>query len=293
MKKLFSLFLCLCFLYCFVFSETIGAFVLPLNTDDFSSIAGKINDEFLINSQNPQVVFIQDLHTSSSVQKNISKIIEEISNKYPVDKVLVEGMPYQKIDTSFLKNLEKFNITDNLLENGLLSGAEYYLLNKNNNIEIYGLENWQQYSNNMEKAASVLHNKTYKTELYNKFKTDLYKKMPNVKKSLKYINFDLTDLNLISKMNQPMLQLDNLQTYYRSTKNNDKLNFKQIKKEQEQLLGILKTKLNFAQYNELVNSHSEKNSDKYSKLLYSYLQNDKNLRNKHNNNKRNKCTIFD
>ena len=150
MKRFFSIFLSLCFLYCFVFAETITAFVLPLNPNDFDLTAGKINDSFLINSQKPQVVFIQDLHTSSSVQKNISKIIEEVSNKYSVDKILVEGMPYQKIDTSFLQNLKQFNITDNLLENGLISGAEYYLLNNNKDIEIYGLEDWQQYFNNIE-----------------------------------------------------------------------------------------------------------------------------------------------
>ena len=222
------------------------------------------------------------MHTSSSVQKNISKIIEEVSNKYSVDKILVEGMPYQKIDTSFLQNLKQFNITDNLLENGLISGAEYYLLN-NKNIEIYGLEDWQQYFNNIEKAAYILHNKALKTELYNEFKTDLYKKIPDFKKLLKYVNFNLTDSNLISEMNQPILQFDNLQTFYRLTKNNNKLNFKQIKKEQKQLLGVLKTRLNFVQYNELINSFSEKNSEKYSKLLYSYLEDNKDLQSKYTN----------
>lgn len=283
MKKFFLLFLSLCFLYCFVFAETISTFVLPLNIESFNLTAGKINDVFLINSQTPQIIFIQDLHTSSSVQKNISKIIEEVSKIYSVDKILVEGMPYQKIDTSFLQNLSQFNITDTLLENGLLSATEYYLLTNSKNIEPDGLENWQQYLNNIEKASLILYNKTYKAELYKKFKTSLYKKIPYSRTLLKYVNFNITDLKLISKMNQPILQFDSLQKYYHITKNNKQINLNQVKKEQKQLLGLLKTKINFAQYNELINLYSERNSGKYSKLLYSYLQNDRELQNKYNN----------
>ena len=273
MKKFFSIFLTLCFLYCFVFIETITAFVLPLNIKNFNLTAGKINECFITNSQNPQIVFIQDLHTSSSVQKNISKIIEEVSKQYSVDKVLVEGIPYKKTDTSFLQNLKQFNITDSLIENGLISGVEYYLLN-NNNIEIYGLENWQQYLDNIERAALILHNKNYKTELYKNFKTVLYKKIPYCKTLLKYVNFNLTDLKLISKMNQPILQFDSLQKYYRLTKNNNQINLKQLKKEQQKFFELLKTKINFAQYNEFINSYSKIKSDKYNKLLYSYFRND-------------------
>ena len=283
MCKIFSIFLSLCFLYCFVFVETITAFTLPLNIETFNLTAGKINDYFLTESKNPQVIFIQDLHTSSSVQKNISKIIEEISKTYSVDKVLIEGLPYQKTDTSFLQNLKQFNITDNLLESGLLSAIEYYLLTNNKNIEIYGLENWQQYLNNIEKAASILRNKTYKAKLYKNFRTALYKKIPYSKTLLKYVNFNLTDLKLISKMNQPILQFDSLQRYYHLTKNYNQINLKQVKKEQKQFLELLKTKINFAQYNELINSYSERNSGKYNKLLYSYLQNDKQLQSKYNN----------
>jgi len=283
MKKIFSIFLSLCFLYCFIFIETITAFVLPLNIEIFNLTAGKINDSFLTESNNPQVIFIQDLHTSLSVQKNISKIIEEVSKIYSINKVLVEGLPYQKTDTSFLKNLEQLNITDKLLENGLLSAIEYYLLTNNKKIELDGLENWQQYLDNIEKAASILHNKTYKDELYKNFKMVLYKKIPYSKTLLKYVDFNITDLKLISKMNQPILQFDSLQRYYHLIKNNNQINLKQVKKEQKQLFELLKTKINFAQYNELINSSSGKNSDKYNKLLYSYLQNDRELQSKYTN----------
>jgi len=284
MKKIFSIISCLCFLYCFIFSAAIEAVVIPLGINvDLKLTSGKINGSFLPDNTNPQIVFIQDLHTSSSVQKNISKIIEEISNSYSIDKILVEGMPYQKIDSSFITNIAKFNITESLLENGLLSATEYYLLTGNKNVEIYGLENWQQYLNNIKAAAKILNNNSYKTEIYNEFKANLYKKIPYSKKLLQLVNFKITDVDLIKKMNQPLLQYTQLQQYYGLTKNNKQINFKKVTAEQKQLLEFLKTKISFADYNQLTNLAIEKNFKLYNKTLYSYLNSDVYLQNRYNN----------
>jgi len=283
MKKFFSLLLCLCFLYSFVFSAAIEAAVIPLGIPvGLELTSGKINGSFLPNNEKPQIIFIQDLHTSSSVQKNISNIIEDVSKTYQIDKVLVEGMPYRKIDSSFITNLSKFNVTENLLESGLLSATEYYLLTKNKNIEIFGLENWDMYFNNIQRAALILKDKKNKAELFLKFKKALYKKIPYNKKLMKYVDFNLNDFNIISKMNQPILQFDNLQKYYRLSKNNKLLDLKQVTKEHKHLLRFLKNNISFEQYNEII-SLSTNNINQYNKMLYAYLVETEELKNKYKN----------
>ena len=80
------------------------------------------------NSSDILVINIQDLHCDYFVQKNISGIIDEISKKYNIDSVYVEG-GIGNIDTSLLANINpqyKQSVLTMLLKDGKLTGTEYY-----------------------------------------------------------------------------------------------------------------------------------------------------------------------
>ena len=219
MKKIISI-ITSCFLfYSFVCVQTVEAIVMPSPVSvsinkDLEDAVGKIADSFLENFQTPQVIFIQDLHTSSSVQKNIAKIIDIASKNYNLDKVMVEGAPFEKIDMSFISNLSKFDISKQLVDDGLLSGSEYYFLNYNQQANIFGLEDWNIYLENIKRASEILKDEDYKKELFGEFKKDLYSKIPQSEKLIKYVKFNLTDSDLIKEMDQPVLQYVSLYQYW-------------------------------------------------------------------------------
>ena len=74
------------------------------------------------------VVNIQDLHCHPQTQKNISNIIGELSKRYKVKKVYVEG-GYGEIDTGWIGTIRdekiKEEVIEKLLEEGILTGSEY------------------------------------------------------------------------------------------------------------------------------------------------------------------------
>ncbi len=140
-------------------------FVLPYKygriVEQYIPVEHSLNVEHLtLNS--PKIVLIQDLHCHPEVQKNIYEIIKLFDNKYGVEKILVEGAPNSKINPILFetipdKNL-KISLLDNLLDKGLISGAEYYesLYNKG---KLYGLEDWQVYKENYERIKRILSEK--------------------------------------------------------------------------------------------------------------------------------------
>lgn len=104
------------------------------------------------NGNEKLIVYIQDLHCNPEVQENIHQIIALFDSTYGVKRILVEGAPQGKVDTSLLDAIPegkiKTNVLRNLLGKGLLSGAEYYAV-ANKQDKLYGLENWDTYVGNL------------------------------------------------------------------------------------------------------------------------------------------------
>ncbi|MCR4663501.1 MAG: hypothetical protein K5622_06425, partial [Endomicrobiaceae bacterium] len=199
-KKIFSVFLSL-FLFNsfilndFVYAMSIQLLSVPQNNAilkmELNSSIGYITDYFNSSSNKNTVVFIQDLHTNPSVQKNISTILEQIDKQYGIDYIYMEGLPAGKADTDILASLKKYNISDKLINKNLITGTEYYFLNSNTDAQIYGLENWNKYLSNIKRAAEILQDKEYITQTYDIFKEELYSHISNIKKVEKYIKFNL------------------------------------------------------------------------------------------------------
>ena len=108
------------------------------------------------------VVNIQDLHCHPQVQKNISKIIGELAGKYNLKKVYVEG-GYGEIDTSWIEAVKeekvKREVIEKLLEEGVLTGSEYYkLTNKWSEIELKGLDEEELHKDNLKRLGWIINN---------------------------------------------------------------------------------------------------------------------------------------
>jgi hypothetical protein len=138
-----------------------GKMVPPIDmkTPVFPEKYGKITEAANYNS--PQlIVSIQDLHAHSQTQKNIASILKALDEKYKIKRIYTEGAS-GKVDVSWLytggESELKENIVSQMVENGALTGAEYYaFLNKKNNLS--GLEDAKVHTQNIARLGRIYEN---------------------------------------------------------------------------------------------------------------------------------------
>jgi len=123
---------------------------------DVGKITG-INDI----SSDITVINIQDLHCHEQTQHNISEIIKEINDNFPLESIYVEG-GYGSIDISWLNRISDENlknrIIEELLKEGYLSAAEYFAVkNKKNNL-LRGLESPALHTENLQRLSAIIQN---------------------------------------------------------------------------------------------------------------------------------------
>ena len=109
---------------------------------------------------NTTVINIQDLHCHPETQRNISKIIKEISDKYNLKKIYVEG-GYGNIDTSWLKQITDENIRkqviEKLVDEGILTGSEYYKITSDTqNVELKGIDEENIHKDNVRRLSWII-----------------------------------------------------------------------------------------------------------------------------------------
>uniref|UniRef100_UPI0039B9CA5C hypothetical protein n=1 Tax=Candidatus Ruminimicrobium bovinum TaxID=3242779 RepID=UPI0039B9CA5C len=248
---------------------------------------------------NATVVNIQDLHCHYQTQQNISTILKEIEDNYGIKAICVEG-GYGQIDTSWLSNIKDENLkqtlTDKLLEEGELTGAEYYVIKNNKKDILKGLdeekthkenikrlsdiiENENKYAKTVERVKYIINklNKKYVnrrsrkfTDIVNKYrqeKIDTAKYYGLMLKYIEKINKEPQKYNNIIKISKT--DYPNISKYIQLTSNNKKVKTKQVTVELQQLLTELKQKLSYGEYsNMLADTKNLKNTDK----LISYIQ---------------------
>ncbi len=279
MKKLISI--CLSFLI-LCLSFTANGFaanfynIVPIPQ---TSLTGqdnfKITDSYISENNNKNIIFIQDLHGSISVQKNISEIIKTIEEKYSPEYLFIEGLPSDKNEISILNDIKQYNIGEELLKENLLTGPEYYLINNNTKMQIEGLEDFDIYLQNIERAAEILEDNNYIKETYNNLKNEIYKKIPKAKTLQRFINPDLSNKKILNKINQPTIKYKELHDYLYFTKNIKNLNLKATEKEYKKFLKDLKANLSFGEYNKIIKYSLQGNTEKYYSALYDEILKDK------------------
>jgi hypothetical protein len=124
-----------------------------------------------LSKNNKTIIHIQDSHANYQAQMNVAKILECLSsrqssdishkvsdfNRQPKIFIAVEGAK-GKVDTSILNNIENENVrymlSDYLMKNGLMDGAEFYqtMQKKENrdNFLIWGIEDKDIYLKNRD-----------------------------------------------------------------------------------------------------------------------------------------------
>lgn len=234
----------------------------------FSSKYGKIVS-YSNNLSDTVVINIQDLHCDYSVQKNIYFLIDEISKKYNIDKVYVEG-GIGNIDTSFFANINsqyKQDILERMLKDSKLTGTEYYSAMTDKVDLLKGVEEKDVYLKNIVRLNDIINSKK-ETSVYlakieneidllkskylkskNKDFDKLLKQSEN--KEISQDQFIIELFNYAKNNNISLKNYENLQIYLSLF--NYSVNNKKVQKELVNLLKDIKQSLTYREYNEFVN----------------------------------------
>ncbi|MGA2091203.1 MAG: hypothetical protein ABSH12_07085, partial [Endomicrobiales bacterium] len=123
---------------------------------------GRITDEKYFGSQQV-VINIQDLHCHPEVQMNISKILDSLDRKYHLNNVFVEG-GYGDINTSWLCNISdktiKKEVLNFLVNQGKLTGTEYYSVTANRPSLLKGIEDEKLHKDNIARLGTLIEKKS-------------------------------------------------------------------------------------------------------------------------------------
>ncbi len=214
-------------------------------------------------------VLIQDLHSNPEVQTNIYKTIDFFDKNYGINKILIEGAPSAKIDTSFIKSLNNYDpkVSDYLLNKGMLTGAEYFLIKNNSAVPVYGLEDWETYINNIRLLASINNNLKGSQKVFNEFYNTVIERTKS-KKLMKYVDFDINDTKINKKVNLPILKYDTLNNFIFLSDTKKNLNKKNINKEHSKFVGELKSSLGYDKFKDIIDKSKNNDLTEYWQQLY-------------------------
>ena len=122
------------------------------------------------------IISIQDSHASLSVQNSITKILNNLTNKYDINFIGVEGS-YGNIDTSILKTCPDQQIKEatvnQLISEGLMSSAEGFSITEKKEIELFGIDNNEFYNKNVDIVKEFLNDIDYSVNILDKIKHTL------------------------------------------------------------------------------------------------------------------------
>ncbi|MGB2601846.1 MAG: metallophosphoesterase [Candidatus Omnitrophota bacterium] len=122
-----------------------GSLTLPENL-------GKI-DYRHIGSSAKTVIHIQDAHCNYNVQKVIGELLDHLNTSYGIRAVNLEGgvgaydlTPFTEIEGEDIR----VQVTEYFLKSGVLNGAEFYAINNENKIDLWGVEDKELYLGNLK-----------------------------------------------------------------------------------------------------------------------------------------------
>lgn len=127
-------------------------------------------------SNEKKIIHIQDAHCIYNIQRNISSLLDYLEQKYGVTLIGMEGVS-DKIDTSAyqsfpLKNVRS-SVSDMFLKKGIITGTEYFSINSEKPVIIWGIDDAQLYQRNLTAYLSLLDSKTEAAELVDSLKGQL------------------------------------------------------------------------------------------------------------------------
>lgn len=128
---------------------------------DIPKAYGRITRSF--QGQDKLVICIQDLHCHYEVQKNIAAIIEHLADHYQLQLVGEEGASGHvdlDIVQSFPISSIRAEISDHLVKQGKLTGAEYASIVSQSNMTLVGIESQPLYDQSLSIVTDFLNAET-------------------------------------------------------------------------------------------------------------------------------------
>jgi len=287
-KKIIAVLTTLCFVFSFIVSQPLQAvverqkelkdfkkifdsFVLPATVGrvtDSSSVSRSAHSDKDVTQNTPLVINIQDLHCHPEVQKNISKILSLLDNKYHLKKVYIEGAS-GPVDTSWLTQVKdkelKAKILEALINNGKLTGAEYYSAISERPDLLCGIDDRKLHTDNIIRLSSIENKQKEIMAVLDEFSPELdvlkerYYNSKNRKLDdvvLKYRNGNTNPQKYYSGLIEYSKKLDidtasfkNIVEFSNTLSIAKELNYKKITRELQSYIIVLKQKLPYSAYN--------------------------------------------
>jgi hypothetical protein len=307
MKKLIAFVTTLFFLFSSVLSPAVEAIVTSQRDSgefkqllsDFAipSTIGRITAGQYFGSGRI-VINVQDLHCHTEVQRNISKILTLLDEKYALKRVFVEGA-YGDVDTSWLCNMNdkglKRGITETLVDEGKLTGTEYYSVVSNKPNVLKGIEDKALHQGNIKRLGRILEKEGYyKSKLdelnhnldYMKAKYFSSENMKFNRLIAKYRAGDMAPAQYFGLLNKYVDKINNapdkynalftinrenypnLEAYVELLDTARQLRYKSISNQLQEFVQVLKQRLPYSAYSMLLQK-----TDNFSRRdeLYGYL----------------------
>ena len=259
------------------YNQIFKEFILPYSYGKITKSHFAGTDRVIIN--------IQDLHCHPKVQKNIANIIETFDKKFGVEKIYLEGA-YGDVNTKWIadKTNNNKNIIDQMLDTGRLTGAEYYSALSGKTEIIKGLEEKEPYLNNIKRLGKILQDQEKINLILNSLHdcTDKVKKKYYTKRQYKLEKLfkEYKEGNIpsqkyytllskhIDKLGVDLTKYENILIYITLLELQKDLNYKQITKELQSLISILKQQLPYNAYKSLL-----ENTENFKEIesFYSYI----------------------
>ncbi|OGS17484.1 MAG: hypothetical protein A2219_00685 [Elusimicrobia bacterium RIFOXYA2_FULL_50_26] len=232
------------------------------------------------------VVCIQDLHCHPEVQNNISQLLGYFDRRYGISAIFAEGAPRGRVDTKLLSSLPDNTITsevlDDMLNIGLLGGAEYYSVVRGKNT-LLGLEKWDTYTGNLLRIRKILSDqplyeapiqkiharvRRIKEKYLSKNIARFEKRVTKNKNSRAQTYFrGLEQLSLESGVS--LRSYPNLEKYLQSQQCGETINHNKVAAEHGEYIRELRKLIPFSIYGKLMaKANDESGRDDYYRALY-------------------------
>lgn len=150
---------------------------VPLLMDSLNlpTSLGELQNEYRGGSQT-EIIHIQDAHANAGAQQKTVEILSLLQKEHGVDLVFLEGGKgeHDARAIDFFQNSElNDQFADKLIEQGMLSGTEKFLLQESTHVTVLGVEDLNLYKQNLTAYREVL-SKTPAIEAYlYKIQTDI------------------------------------------------------------------------------------------------------------------------
>ncbi|MCB1196506.1 hypothetical protein KDK77_10010, partial [bacterium] len=124
------------------------------------------------------IVLIEDAHTNYPAQKELARIIEQLTAATTIQVIAVEGSEGEILThffASFPIEKTRRHLADNLLKNGFISGEEYLSISSGAPLRIVGVDDRVLYKQNIEHFRDFYHARPQAHPLISQIQNGLFK----------------------------------------------------------------------------------------------------------------------